>query len=119
MTEMSRERTARAIWIYLRAIDEIPALEPGEAERLARAAREGDHTAGPALARAFLRLPARIAFELGKPGQPPLLLIREGNRELLRAAESYRPESSLSFKKYAAGRIEAAVGRILDSGRRD
>ncbi len=114
ITEKSREEMARAIWIYLRAIDEIPPLAESDEVRLARAAGGGDRAAGRALVRAHLRLVARIALERGKPGHPPLCLIREGNRELLRAAENFRPGRGESFGQYAAARIDRAILRSVN-----
>lgn len=104
-----KEEMTRAIWIYLRSIDEIPPLAESDEERLARAAAGGDRDAGRALVRAHLRLAARIALERGKPGHPPLGLIREGNRELLRAAENFHPDRGESFGRYAAARINRAI----------
>ena len=95
---------------YLRQIKAVPMLGPGEEFELARRFREdGDKAAGATLARAHLRLVAKIAMSYRGYGMPVSDLISEGSIGLLQAIERYEPEKGFKLSTYASWWIRAQI----------
>lgn len=114
----SRVGSDISIDTYSREIDAEPLLTADEERELARRIAAGDDAARDRMTRANLRLVVSIAKDYAGGGVDLSDLIQEGNRGLIRAVASFRPdEFGVRFCTYADAPIRVAVSRALQSGR--
>src|SRR3712207_6363476 len=103
---------------YLDRIGRETLLTHREEKRLSRRAKAGDERARKKLIQKNLRLVVSVAKRYRNYGLPFEDLIQEGNIELIRAVDKFRPEEGYRFSTYATWWIKQAVGRaVADKGR--
>jgi len=99
---------------YLREIDEVSLLTPGEEyEYGKRIVEENDPWAREQLVRSNLRLVVNIAKKYAGRGMSLGDLIEEGNLGLIKAVDYFDPERGTRFSTYAAWWIKQSIKRAL------
>ena len=102
--------------LYLREVANIQPLSGGQTTELFRQIWARDQRAELAsrtLVEANLYLVVEIAERFVSSGPLPLDLVEAGNAGLLRAVESFRPDSAVSFSAHAAALIESAISKCM------
>jgi RNA polymerase primary sigma factor len=112
-----RNRSKRALQIYLKEISKIPLLTLEQEKELGRRARAGDKDAQQRLVESNLRFVILIAKKFTSPALPLLDLINEGNIGLLKAAARFDPERQIRFASYAVWWIRQSILFYLSQSR--
>lgn len=98
---------------YFRSLKRFPLLDREEETALAEKIAQGDANSRKKLVHSNLRLAAKIASSLWRPGLSLADLIQEGNIGLLRAAEKFDGKRDVRFSTYAAFWIRQSIERSL------
>lgn len=103
---------------YLKAIGQIPLLEPEQEKEVAQRVAEGDEDAKELLINSNLRLVVSVAKHYVNRGLPLLDLIQEGNIGLIKSVEKFDVNKGFKFSTYATWWIRQAITRALaDQGK--
>ncbi len=102
---------SRAIQDFVRRASDAPLPGPGEAERLASRASQGDDSARDLLVQAHLRLVVDEAIRYRGEESRVRDLIPLGMAALESAAEGYAASDGQRFTSFARARIRQAMGR--------
>jgi len=98
---------------YVRAVNQIPNLEPEEEITLAQEIQTGSSQALERMVVANLGLAVKIARNYQRSGISLLDLINEGNIGLIRAARKYNPKFGIRFPSYACWWIKQRIAIFL------
>lgn len=99
--------------IYLKEVTKVPPLTEAEEAALVRKMEAGDAYARYQLITANLYDVVVIAMRYRDWGVHILDLIQTGNSGLIRAVEEYSSTSGLTFRTFAAGKVEYTIRRSL------
>ncbi len=95
---------------YIRAVQDIPMLQPDEEQALARSLRDaGDVQAAGRLVLSHLRLVVSISRQYVGYGLPQGDLIQEGNVGLMKAVKRFDPDQGVRLVSYAMHWIKAEI----------
>jgi len=111
--EADREALEDSVKMYLKAIGEVPLLDPDEERRLAVLVEQGNEEAKQKLINANLRLVVSVAKKYTKRGLLFLDLIQEGNQGLIRAVKKFKYRKGFKFSTYAIWWIRQAITRAI------
>ena len=100
---------------YLREINEVALLSPGDELQLACEVQEGNMEAREHMIRANLRLVVSIAKNYVNRGLSFMDLIEEGNIGLMKAVERFDPDAGCRFSTYGTWWIKQAIRRSIVS----
>jgi RNA polymerase primary sigma factor len=115
MTTFSESDTGTAgLDLYFRDLLRHPVLSVEEERQLGREAQAGNTAARERLITANLRFVVSVAKKYQGSGLPLEDLICEGNKGLIRAAETFDPERGFRFLSYAVSWIIVRIDRALD-----
>lgn len=115
MTTFSESDTGTAgLDLYFRDLLRHPVLSVEEERQLAREAQAGNTAARERLITANLRFVVSVAKKYQGSGLPLEDLICEGNKGLIRAAETFDPERGFRFVSYAVNWIIVRIDRALE-----
>jgi len=98
---------------YLRDVNTIPLLSPGEEAILSQQIKEGDQEALQKLVKSNLRFVVSVAKQYQNQGMPLLDLINEGNIGLIEAAKRFDAAKGYKFISYAVWWIRQAILKAL------
>ena len=89
-------------------------LQPGEQERLLKAAAEGDQPSQERLVAAYLSTVVRLAAARAEEGLSVSDLVQEGSVGLLSAIRDFAGSGEGDFAKFAESRIAGELSRAID-----
>jgi RNA polymerase primary sigma factor len=90
-------------------------LQPGEQERLLRAAADGDRTSQDRLVAAYLPTVVRLAAASGEQGLSVPDLVQEGSIGLLSAVRDFARSGEPDFAAFAEARISVQLKQAIES----
>jgi RNA polymerase sigma factor (sigma-70 family) len=90
-------------------------LQPGEQDRLLRAAAGGDNASADRLVAAYLPTVVRLAAARGDEGLSVSDLVQEGSIGLLQAVRDFTRSGERDFRKFAEARIAAQLTSAIDA----
>ena len=102
---------AESLQDFVRRACETPVPSPVEADRLARAASDGDESAARRLMSAYARLVVDEAIRHRSDGARMRDLVPYGIEALADATRRYRPRADDTFARFARTAIREAMGR--------
>ena len=115
MTAFSESDTGTAgLDLYFRDLLRHPVLSVEEERQIGREAQSGNTAARERLITANLRFVVSVAKRYQGAGLPLEDLICEGNKGLIRAAETFDPERGFRFVSYAVSWIIVRIDRALE-----
>lgn len=115
MTTFSESDTGTAgLDLYFRDLLRHPVLSVEEERQIGREAQAGNTAARERLITANLRFVVSVAKKYQGSGLPLEDLICEGNKGLIRAAETFDPERGFRFVSYAVSWIIVRIDRALE-----
>jgi len=109
----SRDDSADALSVYLRAVRRTTLFTAEEERACAIRVRAGDFVARQSMIEHNLRLVVSIAKAYSGRGVPLTDLIEEGNLGLMHAIEKFEPERGFRFSTYATWWIRQSMDRAL------
>jgi len=109
----ARRRESQILERYLRDVNTIPLLSPGEEVILSQRIKEGDQEALQKLVKSNLRFVVSVAKQYQNQGMPLLDLINEGNIGLIEAAKRFDAAKGYKFISYAVWWIRQAILKAL------
>jgi len=89
-------------------------LQPGEQDRLLRAAADGDQVSQERLVAAYLPTVVRLAAARAGEGLSVSDLVQEGSLGLLSAVRDFAASGERDFTSFAELRIASELGRAID-----
>lgn len=110
---MAVEPSSTVLEYYFEDLRRRPVLSREEEQELARAARAGDLSARERLIASNLRFVVKLAKRYRGLGLPLEDLVGEGNRGMVRAAETFDPSRGVRFISYAMYHIRVRIDIAL------
>jgi RNA polymerase primary sigma factor len=90
-------------------------IQPGEQDRLLRAAAGGDQASADRLVAAYLPTVVRLAAARSEEGLSVSDLVQEGSIGLLQAVRDFAPSGEPDFAGFAEARIAAQLSNAIDA----